>query len=175
MTEYEDSDIQGIEEMLGPPVDISGVTEQKTIQVINSLAFDLYKEAGIVTGLIGNIVETNQENASGIPRNQAICVGLIIRISKLMLGVIQLSAVRNRGEIVQTLNRCILEPAINLEFLVTVNQPEHYDRFVAYSFGPERELYDDIQKNIKAAGGISGTLALYSWNLDGVTGARSRS
>ena len=153
MSEYDQGDIESIKEALGPSVDISGVAAEKNIEKINHLAFELYKESSVLAGLIGGMAESPDEKLTGVPRNQAICVGLVIRIAKLMLGVTQMSATRNRGEIVQTLNRCIMEPAINLEFLVTMNEDEHYDRFVAYSFGPERELYDLINANIKEAGG----------------------
>lgn len=153
MSEYDQGDVESIKETLGPLVDISGVAAEKNIEKINHLAFELYKESSILVGLIGGMAESPDEKLTGVPRNQAICVGLVMRIAKLMLGVVQLSATRNRGEIVQTLNRCIMEPAVNLEFLVTMDEDEHYNRFVSYSFGPERELYDLINANIKEADG----------------------
>jgi hypothetical protein len=153
MSAYDPSDIQGIKEYLGDSVDITPASVETDIEEINRLAFELYKESSILVALIGSMAESPQQKVRGVPRNQAICVGLLIRIAKLMLAVVQLSATRNRGEVVQTLNRCILEPAINIEFLVTMDAAEHYDRFVAYSFGPERELYDDINSNIEKAGG----------------------
>jgi hypothetical protein len=153
MSGYDSCDIQSIKEYLGDSVDITRASVEKDIGEINRLAFELYKESSILVTLVGSMVESPEEKIHGVPRNQAICVGLLICIAKLMLGVVQLSATRNRGEVVQTLNRCILEPAINIEFLVTMDAAEHYDRFVAYSFGPERELYDDINSNIEKAGG----------------------
>jgi hypothetical protein len=89
----------------------------------------------------------------GWPRNQAICAGLLIRISKFMLVITELSADGNRGEVVQALNRSILESAINLEFLVRTKEDKFYERFVKFSLGPERELYDLIQANIAARSG----------------------
>jgi hypothetical protein len=153
MSEYDQSDIKEIIEILGERVDISSIPGERDIEQINSTAFELYKESSILLNLIASMAESPEEKVHGVPRNQAICVGLIIQIAKLMLGVVQLSATRNRGEVVQALNRCILEPAINLQFLVTMDTAEHYDRFVSYSFGPERELYDDIKSNIEKAGG----------------------
>src|SRR5579859_2079467 len=114
MNRYINGDIQQIEDMLGPPVDIKGITEQRNIDAINNLAFELYKETSILAALIGSMAQSDHEKLVGVPRNQAICVGLIIRIGKLMLGVVQLSAAGNRAEVVHTLNRCIMEPAINL-------------------------------------------------------------
>ena len=89
----------------------------------------------------------------GWPRNQAICAGLLVRISKFMLVVIQLSADGNRGEVVAALNRSILETAVNLEFLVASKDDTYFDKFVSLGLGPERELYDTIQANIAGRGG----------------------
>ena len=153
MSEYEPTDFEGIREMIGPSVDISKAGAETEIEEINRLAFELYKESSILLTIVGNIVESSDDEVVGVPRNQAICVGLVIHISKLMLGVVQLASAGNRSEIIQTLNRCIMESAVNLTFLVMMNEDEHYDRFVAYSFGPERELYELINANILKNGG----------------------
>ena len=86
-------------------------------------------------------------------RNQAVCVGLMIRISKFMLVVTQLGATGNRAEVVHALNRSILESATNLEFLATKNDDQFFAQFVRYSLGPERELHDLIQKHFAERGG----------------------
>jgi hypothetical protein len=150
---YEEGDLQHVQELLGPPVDIAGAAAEKDIEKINALAFELYKEASVLVGVVGHLVESTEEGKVGLARNQAVCVGLLIRMAKFMLAVTQLSATRNRGEVVQALNRCIIEPAINFQFLVTINQDKYYDQFVLYSFGPERELYDMVMANIKERGG----------------------
>src|SRR5438270_11441483 len=102
MSVYDQSNIQSIEEMLGPSVNINGVAAETDIEKINFLAFELYKESSTLMSLIGSMAESPEEKITGVPRNQAICVGLVVRIAKLMLGVVQLSATRNRGEVIQT-------------------------------------------------------------------------
>lgn len=77
----------------------------------------------------------------------------MIRISKFMLVVTQLSATRNRADVVFALNRSILESAVNLEFLLTKNDDAVFEQFVKSSLGPERELYDTIQTNVVERGG----------------------
>ena len=57
------------------------------------------------------------------------------------------------GESVQALNRCIIESAVNLRYLLNKDDTAVYDRFVNNSLAGERELYDFIQENIKARDG----------------------
>jgi hypothetical protein len=138
-----------IEEMLLPRVEIDGIASEKNIEKVNEIAFELYKEAASVVNFVAHLAPEE----GGWPRNQAICGGLMIRIFKLMLVVTQLSAKRDRGEVVYLLNRSIMESAVNLEFLVRKNDDKIFDQFVSYSLGPERELYDLIQEKIKERGG----------------------
>lgn len=113
-----------IEEMLLPRVEIDGIASEKNIEKVNEIAFELYKEAASVVNFVAHLAPEE----GGWPRNQAICGGLMIRIFKLMLVVTQLSAKRDRGEVVYLLNRSIMESAVNLEFLVRKNDDKIFDR-----------------------------------------------
>ncbi len=88
-----------------------------------------------------------------LDRNQAICVGLLVRISKYMLSVVKLSADIEHGEAVEALNRCIIESAVNLQYLLLKDEGAIYDRFVKNSLVAEREFYDMIQENVQSRGG----------------------
>jgi hypothetical protein len=72
-----------------------------------------------------------------------------------MAGIVQFLATSKSGVLIQTLNRSIFEATINLQFLIAKDCDEYYDKFVAYSFGPERELYDDINAEIKKNNGAA--------------------
>jgi hypothetical protein len=106
-----------------------------------------------VVNLVGHILNSTGASDGGWPRNQAICAGLLVRIAKFMLVVVQLGAKGDRAEVVAALKRSILESAINLEFLARSNDDKFFDQFVKLSLGPERELYDLIQSNIAARSG----------------------
>lgn len=151
--ELTESTTQNLHEMIGPPVGITGVKNETDIEKVNALAFELYKEARAVVHVIACLLDDAAAKKGGWPRNQAICAGLMIRISKFMLVVTQLSATRNRADVVFALNRSIMESAINLEFLVSTNEDKFFDQFVEFSLGPERELYDQIQANIAERSG----------------------
>lgn len=139
-----------LEEMLGPPVDTSDPVLQKCREEgdFTPLAFELYKEAGVLIGTCGHLYQSDEPENAVLPRNQAICAGLLIRITKFMTVVIQLTASSHRGEVVMSLNRSICESTINLVFLLEKNEERWFDQFARLSLGPERELYDIIQVNI---------------------------
>ena len=142
-----------LEAELSPPIDIGGIADEKDEEKVNALAFELYKEALSVVSLAAHILDEGESIKGGWPRNQAICAGLMVRITKFMLVVVQLSAKGNRLEVVAALDRSIMESAVNLEFLVRKNDDKFFDQFVKFSLGPERELYDLIKANIEARKG----------------------
>lgn len=162
-----------LEKNLMPRVEIVGIGNEKSIDKINGLVFELYKEAVTVLNLAAHLLDDAANVKGGWPRNQAICAGLIVRISKFMLVVTQLSAKRDRADVVFALNRSILESAVNLEFLLTKNADAVFDQFVKFSLGPERELYDMIQAKIGERGGE--VLPIEKRMLDSINGVCKRS
>ena len=146
-------DQQTFEKWIGPPVDVKPIHNCKTLYESGGIAFELYKEACRVVIFTAHLLDDAAVAQGGFPRNQAICAGLMVKISKFMVAVIQLSTGDARGEIVLALNRIILESAISLEFLVRSADDKYFDQFVDFSLGPERETYDQIQANIAARNG----------------------
>ncbi|MGB0048614.1 MAG: DUF5677 domain-containing protein [Terriglobales bacterium] len=138
------------DEWVGPAVDITPIHGCKTLHESGGIAFELYKEACRVVAFTAHILDNAVASQGGFPRNQAICAGLLVKISKFMVAVIQLSTGDDRGEIVVALNRIIFEAAVNLEFLARRGDDKYFDQFVDFSLGPEREMYDQIHTNIEA-------------------------
>src|SRR5271157_5043022 len=141
------------DEWVGPAVDVKPIYNCKTLHESGGIAFELYKEAWRVVVFTAHLLDSTTAAQGGFARNQAICAGLMVKISKFMLAVIQLSTGDDRGEVVLALNRIIFEAAINLEFLVRSRDGKYFDQFVNLSLGPEREMYDQIRSNIEARGG----------------------
>jgi hypothetical protein len=131
--------IKSYEEILGPVVDIKGIENEKDINKVDSLAFELFKEASRTVMGAAHLLDEEAHEKGGWARNQAICAGLLIRISKLMLVVAQLSVKGDRGEVVYALSRSIMESATNLEFLVKKNEDKLFAQFVEFSLAPESE------------------------------------
>lgn len=144
--------IDELERLVGPPV---AVTEEiiKACQVkgqFGALVYELYKEAGMLTGVSSSVYFGDPGEAIKFERDQAICAGLLVRISKLMLSVVKLSSGVEHGETVQALNRCIIESAVDLQFLLLKDDSKIYDRFVTGSLVAELELDDMIRENVEA-------------------------
>ena len=110
----------------------------------------LYWEAGNVLIATAGLM---MAQPGYLPRDQAICVGLLVRMSKFMVAVYKLTEDKDRTEVVMALTRCILESATNLRYLLSKDDPTLFDRFVKRSLGPERELVDFIRENIRQNGG----------------------
>jgi hypothetical protein len=142
-----------LNEWVGPRVDVKPIHDCKTLYESGGIAFELYKEACRVVAFAAHLVDEATANHGGFARNQAICAGLMVKISKFMLAVVQLSTGDDRGEVVSALNRIIFESAISLEFLARSKDDKYFDQFVEFSLGPERELYDQIQANVAARSG----------------------
>jgi hypothetical protein len=134
-------------------VDVKPIHQCKTLHESGGIVFELYKEACRIVAFAAHLLDDSAAAQGGFARNQAICAGLMVKISKFMVAVIQLSTSDARGEIVLALNRIILESAISLEFLVRSADDKYFDQFVDFSLGPEREVYDQIQANIIARNG----------------------
>ena len=115
--------------------------------------YELYKEASSLICVTSAAYFDDKVDAIKFERNQAICAGLLVRISKLMVSVVKLSADIEHGEAVQALNRGIIESAVNLRYLLNMDDDEIYDRFVKTSLSAERRLYDIIGSNIENRGG----------------------
>ena len=147
--------IDDIEGLLGPPVEVTEqlLEECRVKGQFGPLLFDLYKEAAGLVCLSSAAFISHNGNTLKFGRNQAICSGLLVRMSKLMLSVAKLSADIEHGETVEILNRCILESAVNLMYLVKEGDDQVYGRFVKGGLLAEREIYDSIQGNIEARDG----------------------
>ena len=92
-------------------------------------------------------------------RNQAICVGLLVRMSKFMLSVHSLAAGVGHNATIQALNRCILESAVNLRFLIAKkidNDNEAFDNFVASGLQVAQEYFNEMKQNVQDIGDSQG-------------------
>jgi hypothetical protein len=145
------------EDILGKPVAVDAETLDGYTRddEFTAVAFELYKEAGTLIGVCSHSFVGHDPKQQSLNRDHAICAGLGVRIAKFMISVMQLvSSNPDRGDVVHVLNRCITESAVNLRFLAAKDERRFYDQFVEYSLGPERELYDLINSNVKARGGM---------------------
>ncbi len=143
---------ESLKKMLGLPTDVTTVDFEKTS--ISEIAFYLYRDTVIATTVAAHLYDSTSDYDARLSRNDAIKIGLLVRISKFMSAVLALMVDKNRfhGEVVMALNRCITESATNLLFFCEKAQTEDYDLFVKSSLKPELEQRDSIHKNISERG-----------------------
>ncbi len=139
-----------IEELLGPAVQVNDevIRACQEKDEFGGLSFALFREAAGTVWVTCNAYY-DEGNGPTILRNQAVCLGLLSRISKLMASVLKLSSEVEHGETVQILYRCIPESSIDLQYLLKKDDDTMFERFVKVGLKSERELYDIIQENIR--------------------------
>ena len=139
-----------IEELLGPAVQVNDevIRACQERDEFGGLSFALFREAAGTVWVTCNAYY-DEGNGPTILRNQAVCLGLLSRISKLMASVLKLSSEGEHGETVQILYRCIPESSIDLQYLLKKDDDTMFERFVKVGLKSERELYDIIQENIR--------------------------
>ena len=139
-----------IEELLGPAVQVNDevIRACQERNEFGGLSFALFKEAARTVWVTCNAYY-DEGNGPTILRNQAVCLGLLSRISKLMASVLKLSSEVEHGETVQILYRCIPESSIDLQYLLKKDDDTVFERFIKVGLKSERELYDIIQENIR--------------------------
>jgi len=119
-----------------------------------SLSLELLRESGTITALLAFAHPLdNMNKPRNWTRDEAILCGLMVRLVKLQLGVVD--AIKKRKmEIEHILMRCLAETAINLRYLLLKGRQskEIYEGYVQYSLHREQRLLDMIDKSTKARG-----------------------
>lgn len=138
-----------VDELIGEPVrvDEQALRACQERGEFGALSFNLYKEAVRLVWVTCNSYYPTDSTGISLARDQAICAGLLSRISRLMMSVLKLSTGTEHGETVQILNRCVLESSVDIQFLLKKDDNTIYDRFVKAGLKSERDLYDIIKSN----------------------------
>ena len=144
-----------MQQCLGEPVTVNAQILQdcSSNTSFSPLAFKLFEEAMKALAVCSCTYTRSSSEEGALPRNQAICAGLLVRIVKVMKSIATLVIhTPECADMVFALNRFVIESATALRFLVIKNDDRVFDRFVHFSLSPERELYDLIQKNVTERG-----------------------
>jgi hypothetical protein len=137
------------------PVDSVALAACHTADDFTSVSFELYKEVGLMTTASASCYVGIRGEPHVMPRNQAICAGLLIRIAKFISAIVVLTATQESREVTMALMRCILDTAVTIRFLILQNEDAIYDEFVRRGLSPEAELFDLVNRNVAARGGES--------------------
>ena len=113
-------------------------------------AYEAYQE---IAATACTVAALHRVGDDGWVLHQAVCGALLVRISKYMLSICKLGHGEEHGETMFALTRCVTESAINLQFLLSKNDPRYFERFVDDGLRAERELYKQITDNTSDRGG----------------------
>ena len=141
----------------GPPfpIDSKALAACNTADDFTSLSFELYKEVGLMTTASASCYVSLPGEPHVMPRNQAICAGLLIRVAKFISAIVVLTATQESREVTMALMRCIMDTSVTIRFLILKNDAAIYDEFVRRGLSPEAELFDLVKRNIATRGGES--------------------
>ena len=144
-----------LDELIGQPIRVDeGVLENcRKNNSFGELSFNLFKEAAVLVWVTANVRYQTEGDEMSLARNQAVCVGLLSRVAKLMMSVLKLSSSGEHGGSAQILNRCIFESTVDLQLLLEKDDDAIYGRFIATGLKGDRALYDLINSNIRQRNG----------------------
>lgn len=133
-------------------INYSELKDARNEEPFNATAVELFKEVSQYTSILGSLYKLDTNNEPRLwSRDEAVLGGLMIRISKLLIGY--LDAVCDRHmEIANILARSIAETTINLKYLIKFYSDELIDQYISYSLRSEKELYEQIEQNIHERG-----------------------
>jgi len=151
----EQEERRAFEESMMPAVDLSDLEERSKTGNFDELAFELFKETAAALIVCASCYAAHSPQVDvSYPRNQAICIGLLVRLMKFIRAVLAiLSTGDHAREVIFVLVRCLTESAISLRYLILKNDPAIYEEFVRTGLGPDAALYDLIKKNISERNG----------------------
>jgi hypothetical protein len=117
-----------------------------------SLAVELFKEVIQITAILGcTYSHDKQLNPKMLTRDQAILSGLLIRLMKLQIGILD-NVCQRRAEIEAILFRCLSETVVNIIYLIKSNSNSLYEEYVDYSLREEKKLLKIIDNNVESRG-----------------------
>lgn len=133
-------------------IDVEGIRKFDSEDQFISLAVELLKEVGQITGLLSCTYRLDQDgNPRKWKRNEAILGGLMVRTNKLQLALLD-QICQNRLEIALIIFRCLAESLINLKYLLQRNNDNLFDEYIEYSLREEKRLLNRINENIANRG-----------------------
>ncbi len=156
-----------------PVVDAVEVSDQLTQAFVyesefNAVGVELLKEAASYLTISCNIYPpTRVWN-----KRQAAIGGSGVRVFKLVSAYLDQTC-QNRREISEILSRLIFETAVTIRYLIAHPNPEIIESFIKYALRFERELWDEIQHNVKKRNGV--IIPIEDRMLQSITRAATRS
>lgn len=110
--------------------------------------FEWYKFTGLLCNFFACLQSDSPAVTAPAPRDYAVLIGLLNRVSRLMLSNVALSHNGLFGETTAIIDRCIFESAIKVIWLCETNGQDRFDRLVADGLKTELKFQKKIQANV---------------------------
>ncbi|CZH08793.1 DUF5677 domain-containing protein [Legionella pneumophila serogroup 1] len=117
-----------------------------------SIAFEWYKYVAQLVLHCSSLDKSSPAINEIKNMHYAILIGMLNRIGRLMISVMELSKGGNFGETTSILDRCINETCIKLMWLCHSPSEDKFNRFIASSLKSDLKLQKNILSNIKNRG-----------------------
>ena len=114
--------------------------------------FEWYKFTGLLCNFFARLQADSPAITAPPPRDYAVLVGLLNRISRLMLSNVALSHEGLFGETTAIIDRCIFESAIKSIWLCETDSADRFDRLVADGLKTKLKFKEQIEGNIAERG-----------------------
>lgn len=114
--------------------------------------FEWYKFTGALCNFFARVQANSPAIAAPAPRDYAVLIGLLNRISRLMFSNVALSHRGLFGETTAIVDRCIFESAIKTIWLCETGAQDRFNRLVADGLKTELKFRGQIQANIADRG-----------------------
>lgn len=111
-----------------------------------SLSIELFKEISELQVNITKLLFEENKDIEGY--KNVIIAGILIRIIKLNIGILDMSCQKKR-ELLVIFIRCLFESLVNLIYLISENNDEIYKQYIKSSLGEEKRFYEFINQQIK--------------------------
>ncbi|HAT2098234.1 TPA: hypothetical protein I8032_000295 [Legionella pneumophila] len=137
-----------------PPEHLDDLLEDcKKKGAFEPIAYEWYRYLGQITLVSASIDFRSPSITFENISNYGILIGLLGRISRLMLTNMKLSSEGLGGESTLIIDRCINESAIILMWLCTKKDDQYFNIFKSKGLFSDLKLKSEIQKNIEIRGG----------------------
>lgn len=111
--------------------------------------FEWYKYVGRLANYFASVDQESPAIRTISSVHFSVLVGLLNRLSRLMLSNVTLSHEGKFGETTSIIDRSIFESSIKLSWLCQEGTEEHFNRFIADGLKTELEFKKKIESNIK--------------------------
>lgn len=126
----------------------SEINSYKSESEFSFLGVEIAKEVGQIFAIVLNI---STDGNFKYKRNKAVIYALGNRMLKLLLSVIE-NYCNLKTEIVQIINRCLIEAYIDASSLMNSDTDKIFDEYIKYTLKDDIKLYKTIKEQVKNRG-----------------------